>query len=330
VIDVRIAHRRCARDFVRLACLSVLLCVAAACNRTSGNEQRPTTSVSPTAADIRAPFSPGAWVTSSHGVISVHDAAGTVFHPSDAKRIVSVAPNATEILFALGAGDRVVGVTTNCNYPAEAASREKVGDFNLNFEKIVALEADLVVGTDASTDGARDVLTMSNVPYFAVSKRSLSEILESIHALGVLLGRTEDSERITQEWNAAVQASNSRVPIAGRVSVFWIQWHDPLSTIGVGNFHHDLIERAGGVNIAADLGSAYGPFSEEAALVRDPQVILVPSREMADWVSTRLRVTRAVMEGRVHVFSSDASARAGPRIVDALNDLSRLLYPPSS
>lgn len=276
---------------------------------------------------LTATFTVGSWINRSDGVVRVRDGSGTLFETKSYQRIVSLAPNTTEILFALGVGDRVVGVTTNCNYPPEATTKEKIGDYNLNYEKIVALKPDLAVGSTGFTDAARSPLERAGIPYYAVSHASFGELLESMWALGVLLGAEETARRIVAEFNAAVQRAAERVPSGKRLSVFWIQWNRPLSTVGPGNFHHDLIEYAGGRNIASDLGVPYGPFNEELLVERAPEVLLVPSPEVKEWAQKRFPHLPAVKKGRIYVFGGDESARPGPRLVSALETLSLRLYP---
>lgn len=276
---------------------------------------------------LKTTFTVGSWVSRSDRVVRVRDGSGTLFETKRYQRIVSLAPNTTEILFALGVGDRVVGVTTNCNYPPEATTKEKIGDYNLNYEKIVALRPDLAVGSLGFTEAARPPLERAGIPYYAVSHASFGELLESVWALSVLLGAEDAADRIVAEFNAAVQRAAERIPQGKRLSVFWIQWNQPLSTVGPGNFHHDLIEYAGGRNVASDLGVPYGPFSEELLVERAPEVLLVPSPEVGEWARKRFPYLPAVEKGRVYVFSGDESARPGPRLVSALDALSQRLYP---
>jgi iron complex transport system substrate-binding protein len=267
------------------------------------------------------------WVTGSGSDAVVRDSYGRTFRPLSGARVVSVVPSVTETLFALGVGASVVGVTTNCNYPPEAVSVAKVGDFNLNYEMIVSLEPTVVIGSRGFTDGARDVLARSGIDYFSVSHASLQEVVESIHALGILLDAGTAAEGIVEGFNAAIARAEARRAGASRVGVFWAQWNEPLSTVGPGNFHHDLIEFAGGRNIASDLGAPYGQFSEEVFAARDPDVVLAAGADTVAWVESRFPSSKAAVTHRVYTFSSDESARPGPRLVTALDELSRLLYP---
>lgn len=305
--------------FVVSCCL-----VAASCQR--ADTARPDTPASGPAA-VRPALSAGGWVEGSGPDAVIHDAYGNAFHPMSGARVVSVVPSVTETLFALGLGASVVGVTTNCDYPPEAASVAKVGDYNLNYEKIVSLDPTIVVGSKGFTDGAGDVLAASDIAYFSVSHASFQEILESIHALGALLGAETAAAAVVGDLNAAIARAGALRAGRDPVAVFWAQWNEPLSTVGPGNFHHDLIEMAGGRNVAADIGAPYGQFSEEELAARDPEVVLTPGEDTVAWVQARFPSSSAVRTGRVYAFSSDESARPGPRLATALDELSVLLYP---
>ncbi|MDA1191677.1 MAG: helical backbone metal receptor [Candidatus Poribacteria bacterium] len=258
----------------------------------------------------------------------VRDGIGREFRRDlNPQRIVSTAPSVTEILFALGVGDRVVGVTTNCDYPPEAATKAKVGDFTLNYEAIIALQPDLVVGAAGFTDAARDQMDAAGIPFYTVSRTSIIDILDSIHSLATMMNATEASFKIIEEFSTVGKEALARIPSSGRLTALWVQWTDPLSTVGPGNFHHDLLDAAGGDNIAHDLDAPYAQFSEEVVIQRKPDVVLVPDAQTAAWVKTRFPDIPAVANNRVHVFSSDESARPGPRLVIALDALSKLLYP---
>jgi iron complex transport system substrate-binding protein len=315
----------------------VLVRLLVACGLAALAACRPADKAQPPAEDVAAAASPevatprilvaNGWVTGAGQDARIRDAYGAVFNPMADARVVSVVPSVTETLFALGLGDSVVGVTTNCNYPPEAVAVEKVGDFNLNYEKIVSLAPTLVVGSRGFTDGARDILARSGIAYFGVSHASFLEIVESIHALGALLGAEAGAAEIVGDFNAAIARADARRGGRDAATVFWAQWNDPLSTIGPGNFHHGLIEYAGGVNVASDLGAPYAQFSEEEFAARDAEVVLTPGGATVDWVKTRFPASRATRTGRVYAYSSDASARPGPRVVEALDALSAILYP---
>ena len=267
------------------------------------------------------------WVTGDGGERTIRDAYGQTYRPLPDARVVSVVPSVTETLFALGVGASVVGVTSNCDYPPEAASVEKVGDLNLNYEKIVSLAPTVVIGSRGFTDAARDVLAGAGIEYFSVSHASFQEIVESMHALGALLGASAAADAIVAEFNAAIARAEARRSGQDRARVFWVQWNEPLSTVGPGNFHHDLIGFAGGQNVASDLGAPYGQFSEEAFAARDADVVLTVGTDTVPWVEARFPTLKATLAHRVYAFSSDESARPGPRLVTALDELSRLLYP---
>ncbi|GIX06702.1 MAG: ABC transporter substrate-binding protein [Candidatus Poribacteria bacterium] len=260
-------------------------------------------------------------------VPAAYDATGAAFPLTGApRRLVSISPNCTEILFALGVGDRVVGVTTNCDYPEAARAIEKVGDFHLNYEKILSLRPDLVVGSESFHQEAKRVLESRGLRVFLVADRSIDGLFASIEQLGKLLEASEAAVRLRERYEQVRAQVAERIPYR-RLRVLWVQYHQPLSTVGPGNFHHDLIQLAGGENVAADLSTGYGPISEEVVLERDPEVVLTLGEELREWVQERFPTVTAVRAGRVYVFNDAAALRPGPRLIEAIQSLHRLLYP---
>ena len=139
----------------------------------------------------------------------------------------------------------------------------------------------------------------------------------------------EKARELVQAFDAAIERAAARAEGKKRPTVFWVQWNQPLSTVGPGNFHHDLIQKAGGENIASDLGSAYAPFSEETLILRNPEILLVHGKAAAEWARRRFPSVEAVRSDRVYLFSFDEAARPGPRLPAALDRLSQLLHPES-
>ena len=240
--------------------------------------------------------------------------------------IGSAVPSATETLFALGLGDQIAAVTNNCGYPPEALTKEKIGDISLNYEKIAALGLDAVIGARGFTDGAADRLNDLGIRYVGMEISDMDAIARSILELSRAFAVEETGMKIAQSFEDAKERAALRAEGKPRPRVFWVQWNQPLSTVGPGNFHHDLIQLAGGENIASDLGSGYAPFSEELLTLRDPEAVLVPNAKTGDWVRERFPSLSAVQSNRVIVFQGDETSRPGPRLPIALDRLSELLH----
>jgi iron complex transport system substrate-binding protein len=254
-------------------------------------------------------------------------------------RIVSVAPQHTETLFALGLGERIVGVTAYCNYPEEAQTREKVGGFSdPNLERIVSLKPGLVVAT---ADQHQDIIQGLNnvgVPVLAFSPHSIEEIIHTIAVIGQATGNTEAAtalnNRIQQRIDAVI-AKVKDIPEEQRPRVYYELWYEPLMSVGPNTLISDLIKTAGGISITSDAMEDYPTFSEEILLSRDPQVMLhtyghgdqmVPTAEQ---IASRPGWERLsfVKAGRIYALNADLLERSGPRVVDALELIAEALHP---
>jgi iron complex transport system substrate-binding protein len=261
---------------------------------------------------------------------------------AEPKRIVSTSPAVTETLYALGLGDRVVGVTTYCHYPPEAAKKTKIGDFmRPNREVILGLKPDLIV---TETTGVRASVRL-NVPALEVANGNVAEIYDMIRKIGRAAGVPDRAEGLVARMRAdldAVRARTSRLPrrrtvfIAGRTP----GRIEDLIAAGRSSHLNELIEIAGGENIFRDAVATYSKVSLEAFIARDPEVI-IDMGEMAEttgvteeqkrkvealWAA-RMPQLAAVKRKRVYAVASDIFVVPGPRIVDAAREFARRLHP---
>ena len=254
------------------------------------------------------------------------------------QRIVSMSPSNTEILFALGLGDRVVGVTDYCDFPPEAMDKAKIGGFsNPDLEKLVALSPDLIVADQIHEKEVVPELERRNLPVFVMDPRNMDQVLESIVLLGRATGTEAEAARLVEEMKTRIGAVAQKV--AGlspqeRPRVLSITWHDPLWTAGKGTWEDQLISMAGGQNLFPDL-EGYKTVDLEMVLNRDPQVIIAASghgealRAPYLWArdEPRLKGTEALKKGRVYEIDADIVSRPGPRLVEGLEEMLRLLHP---
>jgi len=271
--------------------------------------------------------------------VTVRDAVGrTVEVPRDPRRIVSLAPNITEMLYALGLGERVAGVTIFCDWPAEAAAKPKIGGvINPSLETIVALGADLVLAT---ADGNRpeDVnrLAALGVPTFTIDTRSVGDVLRSLVTIGELTGRGERARELVAALERRRDAVRARVARVAPVTVFVAIDRAPLISAGDGTFVGELLTLAGGRNIAGASPIKYPVFSLEQLLADDPAVILdaadpgpVATAELQErWRSLPgATALRAMRTGRMISVGQGSFFRPGPRIIDSLERLADILHP---
>lgn len=243
------------------------------------------------------------------------------------QRIVSLAPSITENLFALGVGNRVVGVTSWCNYPAEAKTKTVVGDaISLNLELVLSLEPDLVVGDATLGQSHLETLNKLGIPTFVIAPSTISQVQTALVELGEAVGAADRGRELAQEMAARLSKLVENVDRGFKPRV-WIEvWHDPLMTAGPGSFMHELIELAGGENIAADADTPWPMFSEEVVIERDPQVIILTSYNLEEVLSRPAwQETSAFRNGQVFEVNPDLYSRTTTRILDALEELISIL-----
>ena len=255
--------------------------------------------------------------------------------PAPPKRLIALAPNLTEILYALGLGDRVVGVTDHCNYPPEVSLKPKVGSYiHLNVEKIVSLSPDLVIGTvDGNERYVLDLLEQAHIKVFFVNPRNVRQAIETISTLGLVCGLPERARQIADALTLRVNRVVEVVRDRTRPLVFLQINIQPIMSVNRNTVHHDLIRLAGGDNMTADEPVTYPRISLEAVIRRKPEVIVISSMEREgrfekarqDWL--QWTSIPAVQMGRVHLIDSDLIDRPSPRMVDGLEIMAKLLHP---
>ena len=254
-------------------------------------------------------------------------------------RIVSLAPSITEIVFALGLGDRVVGVTDFCDYPPEALEKEKIGGWwTPDVEKIIALQPDLILSAYGYQHDAITALEGLGLTVLDIKSTDLEDLLNDIRTVGTITDKEAEAEALTDEMESKIDAVTDET--AGlspeeKPRTFHICYGPTggIWTSGSGTFIHDLIEKAGGVNIFADL-EGWPVVDIEAIIARDPEVILVTAMggtagDTWEWVNTepRLADVSARQNGRVYYVESNWVERSGPRIVLGLEQVAKCIHP---
>lgn len=256
------------------------------------------------------------------------------------QRIVSTAPSITEMLFALGAGDRVVGVTTYCRYPEEARQKPKIGGYSSpNVEAILRQRPDLVVVLDDRTD-LGDKLKSFRVPTLLLRHQNLADIERSIVTLAARLGLDDRGRQLAAGIRRDLNRVTASVAPLPRRSVLFLVGRNPGSltdiyAVGRSSYLHELITLAGGTNVFGDAAIAYSKVSLEEILARDPDVIVDMSHQEgvgADDIRAiqalwgRFPSLRAVRNRDVHVVTADIFVVPGPRVTAAVRDLARMIH----
>ncbi len=249
--------------------------------------------------------------------------------PEKIERAVSLAPNLTEIVFAVGAGDKLVGVTTFCNYPEEAKNIQKIGDtMTPNIENIIALKPQIVlVSTASQIENFTKTLDEQGIVYFVTNPNDLDGIYKSIYQIGEIFGKNSRAYEMVDELKQRVADVEARTASAKEVKTFLQVSKEPLYTIGKESFITDLIYRAGGVSVTADVETAYPKLSKETAVALDPEVIILSESSDNQEPNEAFKNSPAVKTGKVFKINADIISRPGPRIVDALEQIAKALHP---
>jgi iron complex transport system substrate-binding protein len=253
--------------------------------------------------------------------------------PQQVDRVISLAPNLTEIVFALGAGDRLVGRTSYCDYPAEAKAVAEVGDtLHPSLERIISLKPQLVlISTASQLEIFTQQLQNQNIAVFVTDPHNLDGVFRSIEQIGQILGHEEQAKLLVQKLRDRATAVEAAVKQKQPVKVFYQLSAEPLYTAGHDAFVTDLIRRAGAISVTADVPGAWPKYSNESALAAKPDAIILPTGGSMgtgnSTVTEALRQSPAVLEGRVYRINDDHLVRPGPRAVDGLEEMARALHP---
>lgn len=266
----------------------------------------------------------------------VDDAGRRMYFAKPPTRIVSLAPSITEMLFAIEAGEQLVGVTDFCDYPPEALTKSKVGYSNPNMESLVALQPDLVVApNDFLKPDVIVKLEQLKIPVFILDDKNVEGIFAHIQTLGRIVGRSPKADTVAMQLRQQVADIQQRIQGTSPVRMLYVLNSQPLITVGPGSFIDHLIGMAGGINIAAKSAAPYPRLSLEAVLQEDPEVLVFPVGKAESISETEQQAWRqwstmtAVKRGRLHQISADWLNRPGPRIAQGLESLAEILHPDS-
>jgi iron complex transport system substrate-binding protein len=253
------------------------------------------------------------------------------------QRIISLAPNLTEMLFALGLDAQIVGVTSYCDYPPPAQSKVKVGDtLQPDLERLIALSPDLVlVSTSSQLESLARRLGELSIPVYVTDPRTVREVASSLLALGELTDSTATANTLAAEMERRIKAVEARVGGLARPRVLYALQTEPLITIGRRTFLNDLISLAGGESVSASETADYPQFSRETVIARAPEVIVAQRLHGNSAVSEEslrriFAETPAARSGRIALVDPDLVNRPGPRITDGLEEMARALHPESN
>jgi len=262
------------------------------------------------------------------------DAGRRVEVVENPQRIVSLAPSLTETLFALGLGERVVGVTDYCDYPAEARSKTRVGGIiNPSVEAIVSLAPDLVLITrEGNRRETMEALERLGVPVFAVNTNELADVFRTIRHLGELAGVPERGRRLAADLERQSAAIAEAIRPYPARRVLFLVWLQPVVSVGRNSFIEGLLQRSGAESIAEASAQPWPHLSIEEILRSEPEFILIP--RSSSFAPTRAQLLRlpgwrelkAVRAGRI-VYLPATVERPGPRLIEVQDVIARAIHP---
>mgnify|MGYP000332456623 CR=1 FL=1 len=254
-------------------------------------------------------------------------------------KIISLSPNMTEVLFAVGAGENVVGVTNFADYPQEATEVEIIGSITEpNIEKIITMEPDVVIASSVNKMETIERLRELNVKVAGFSANSVDMAIENIKTVSKLTGNQEKGEEIVTEMYIKIGEMTNLVEDHlennKKRKVFYEIWNDPLYTAGKNNFIDDLVNMAGGINIGRLAEGQWPQYNLEKLLIEDPEVYISTPHSADREVSKEKIKNRAqyqsisaIKNDRVYVIDQDILNRASPRLVKGLALMTKAIFP---
>ena len=258
-----------------------------------------------------------------------------VIVPENPRRVISLAPGITEIIFALNRESLLKGVTRHCDFPAEAKLLPRVGSYvELDLEKIISLNPDLCIAIkDGNPKSVIDRLESFGIPVYAVDPRNLESVMESILAIGGLLGADKRADILVKNMRSRIRHVTELVAATShKPRVFFQIGAVPVVSVGTRTYIHDLIMLAGGINVTAG-DTPYPRFGREQLIALSPEVVIITSMErrdvfeqvLAEW--NKWPQIPAVHNKRIYNANSDLFDRPSPRLVDGLEVLVELIHP---
>ena len=255
----------------------------------------------------------------------------TAYAVSVPKRIISLAPSVTELLFAIEAGPQIVAVTKLCNYPPPAVNIAKIGDITIDYERLMLLKPDLVVAEDSLNSEALKKLSDLKIRVLSIKNSSLRDISKNLRLLGQVTGKKVQGEIQARRIEQGLKSlRNISLKLKTRPSVFIELWDQPLMTAGPGTFLDDVIWLAGGNNIGRTLTVSFPAISHEMVLEKNPDIIVLANIN-ADIEKVQSRPgwknLQAVKRKRVYLINPDIIVRPGPRLLDGTKQLFNWFHP---
>jgi iron complex transport system substrate-binding protein len=253
-----------------------------------------------------------------------------VLLPQKIERAISLAPNLTESIFAIDAGERLIGITEYCNFPADETKKiQKVGDtIKPNIETILALRPQvIIVSTASQLENFTKQLEENNIAVFITNPTDLEGVFRNLMQLGEIFGKTERASEVVSQLRKRVASVESKTNTTKDLKVFVQISREPLYTIGKTSFLNDLINRAGGRSVTESVAEAFPKLSKETALASNPDAIILSESPDNLEANDLFKDSPATKNKRIYKLNADIISRPGPRLVEALEIIAKDLHP---
>ncbi len=276
----------------------------------------------------------GCQPSAPQGITITDDIGRTVQIKGIPQRIISLSPSNTEIVYALGLEDRLVGVTTYDNYPEAVKNKPQVSQYStVDVEKVVSYKPDLILASNIQKTGAIPAFDKLGIAVITLEPETIEETLNDITLIGRISSNTKQAETLVADLQNRIKTVTDKLTTSEKPRTFFLTWHDPIWTAGSNTVIGELMTKAGGTNIAADL-NGHSQIDLESVIQRNPQIIFVMS-SMGDQDSSysyvknepRFQATDAVKKNQVYKVDSDIFGRTTPRLVDGLETMAKLIQP---
>lgn len=245
------------------------------------------------------------------------------------QRIISIAPSVTELIYAIGAGDKLIAVDFNSNYPNETESLPKIANYpTLDIEAIITFNPDLILGAGITSQDDIDILENQGFLIFILAPFEVEDVLEDIEVLGLITNHESEAillKNSLQERIDGIKQNSSSFTF--KPKIFLEYFSEPLYTYGKGTYGHDLIELAGGINVAENATGLYPQINNEFVITQNPDIIFYAkgpwTTTNASTISNRTgwNIINAVRNGQIYPINEDWISRGGPRIIDGLEEI---------
>jgi iron complex transport system substrate-binding protein len=251
------------------------------------------------------------------------------------QRIVSLAPGITETLYALGLDDKIAGVTSFCNWPSSALQKPRIGGFsNPSIEKIVALKPDLIIATaDGNRKDTVQQLARLGLPVYVINPLNINGFLRSILHIGEITNREKDAGKLVEKNKKRLNNVSAQIRHKKKPRVFFQLGLEPVFTVGRGTLINEVIELAGGVNVAGHDTARYPIYSAEGIMGTSPEIIIfAPMVNDKNFAAVKrfwqnLGEISAVRNNKIYPMDADLINRASPRIFDAIEIMAHIFHP---